>query len=255
MTAAKRRDPKCPPKLLRARIAELEAEVARLRTGSKHPKGWTDLEDAIVRHGYERQFKLATIRGELIAKGHRPRSLGAISGRAQQLGLASPFAANAWTEPEDTILRVGYAEGVTFAEIRRSLLAAGFNRRRSAIGMRAVALGISGERVNFWGDGETRIALAGLKAGKLFRDIEADLARSGFSRSKGALTKFARRHGLSRPPEPWSAGQITALRAGYAAGLSIGRLAAELGKSPGAVASKANVLGLRQRELRRKAAA
>lgn len=257
MTPAERvllQDPNCPRDLLRRRIRELEAEVKRLTLNPTHRGGWTEDEDAIVRGGYERGYKLAVIRAELKVRGHRERSLGGISGRAQVLGCASLFAPNAWTDEQDEILRTSYAAGATYAEIRRQLLAIGSKRNRAAIGMRAISIGISGDRANPWSETELAIAVPGLEIGRLFRDIEAALRAAGYERSKGSVSKLARKLGLSRPADNWSDVDEAALQASYAARRPVAAIAKELGKSYGAVTSKAMQLGLKTREARRKAA-
>lgn len=244
-------DPNCPRDLLRHRIRELEAEVKRLTLHPTHRAGWLKAEDEIVRHGYENGYRLDTIKAELAIKGLKARSLSAISGRAAELGLASLSKARVWTPEEDEILRREYEAGTKVAEIRRRLLAEGFRRNFGAIQMRAIHLGVSGNRMCPWTDRELAIAMPGLRSGRLFRDIEADLRAAGFERSEGALTKLARRSGLSRPAERWTDEQIEDLRRIYPTGRPAVSIADELGKSPKAVASKASELGLRQRRPRR----
>jgi len=247
-------DPGCPRGLLRRRIWELEAEVKRLTVNPTHRNGWLPEEDAILRRGYENGYRLDTIKAELGIKGLKVRSLGAISGRAKELGLQSLSKARPWTEVEDDILRREYEAGTAVKEIRRRLLIEGYRRNFGAIQMRAIHLGVSGGRARPWTERELAIAVPALKEGRLFRDIEAELQAAGFERSKGSLTKLARRCGLSRHPEPWTEDQVAELRAIYRPGRSAASIAAQLGKTVLSVRAKASELGLRQRQARQAAA-
>ena len=239
--------PDCPRELLRARIAELEAEVARLRTARPRRDGWSPAEEEILRHGCERRYGFEVIRAELIAKGFGERSTSNIRYRANELGVGPKKTPNYWTDPEDAILRERYAAGDRIAAIRRVLLAAGFNRRFGAIQMRAIHLGISGERTNAWSEGEEMIALAGLRSGKLHREIVEDLTRSGFTRTKASINKLAQRHGLLRPPRPWTDADRQKLRELYMAGTPAAQIAKALTRPVHSIVSKASLLGLSRR--------
>ncbi|MGX9980323.1 winged helix-turn-helix domain-containing protein [Methylobacterium fujisawaense] len=215
---------------------------------TRHPKGWTDAEDAIVQAGYERNTTLTVIRVELMGAGYRSRSLGAISARAQLLGFKSCRKAPVWTPAEDAILREGYESGLLFSAIRLKLAEAGFNRNRPAIGMRLISLGLSGERVRTWTRPELAIIRAGLDAGQSYVAIREALRHAGFDRGRSAVYKQATSmSGDRRADPPWTDRDVAILRRGYAEKASLRTIAEELGRGVAGVASKASKLGIKQR--------
>lgn len=213
----------------------------------KHHLGWSEAEEAIVRAGYEREATLALIRIELKNAGHRLRSLGAISVRAQQLGLTNVRSAPVWTKPEDDILRDGYADGDAITQIRLSLARAGFRRNRGAIQMRAIALGVAGDRVHPWTQPEKTIVRAGLDAGLTYDTIRDRLRKQGYERGRTSVAKLARSMGVRRAERPWTAADVEFLRRLYAEKLPQREIAKRLDREVGGIASKASKLGFIQR--------
>lgn len=225
-----------------------EAPAAATKTeGKPHHSGWSDPEEVILKAGYERSATLAVIRADLILAGYRSRSLGALSARAGTLGLVSTRAAQLWSKPEDDIILDGYEEELTLTAIRLKLADAGFSRKRGAIQMRAIALGVSGQRVRNWTPSERAIVRAGLEAGDTHAAIVQALEAKGFSRGRTAIAKLSQSMGVRRGEAPWKPEDDARLRVMYAAKQPLIAIAAALGRSHGAVASRASKLGIYQR--------
>ena len=235
----------------RAIIAEAlglaPAMIAPPPTATKHPRGWCDDQDAVVRAGYARGTTLAVIRAELIAAGFQPRSLGSISQHAQALGLTSERAAPLWTRPEDEILREAYEAGVRINAIRLRLAQAGFRRNRSAIQMRAIALGVAGTRVRNWTPAEKAIVRAGLDAERTFEAIRLELKAKGYERGNTSIVRLAHKMGVNRATTPWTDEELALLRQRYAEKRPVREIAEELGRNIPGVASMASKLGFKQR--------
>jgi hypothetical protein len=246
MLASPLSDPDCPRDLLRARIAQLEEEVAILRTARARVDGWSIAEDEILRHGCERRYAFEVIRAELIAKGFPARSTSNIRYRAKELGVAPTSSVRLWTDAEDAIVRERYEAGDPIKGIRKALLAAGFNRRFGAVQMRLIHLGISGERSLAWTADEERIAIAALAAGKPHRQIVEELGKRGFTRTLAGINKLADKHDLLRVQRPWTDEDRARLRELWATDMP-GRTVAEmLGRPLGGTISMASKLGLRR---------
>lgn len=224
------------------RVAALGLSAARRRR-----REWTPGEDAIIRDGYAAGKTLREIADALAASGLDRPSMSALSQRGQALGVVSARAAARWTEEEDAIVVDAYARDVRIADIVDLLLGAGYQRHRNAIQMRAIALGLSTDRVNYWTEPEKAIAIAGLEAGKPHREILADLKTAGFHRGVTAIFKFAQKHNFNRAADPWTAEDIARLRALYEKPTPVKELSAILGKTEAAIRTKAHMLGLRQR--------
>lgn len=213
----------------------------------KHPRGWCDGQDAVIRAGYARHATLSVIRIELIAAGFKERSFGSISTRAQTLGLASVRAAPLWSEPEDRILREAYEAGAFINEIRLQLARAGFRRNRGAIQMRAIALGVAGGRTRVWTQAEKAIVRSGLNAERAFEAIRVELAEKGFERGLTSIVRLAHKMGVNRATTPWSDAELATLRRLYAERRPVREIADALGRNVPGVASMASKLGLKQR--------
>ncbi len=222
----------------------LTTEIAPQRA---HAKGWTLAEDSIVRGAYARKMKLVDIARELEAAGFRRRSPANVSTRAQILGCTSQRFNDAWSDREDRIVRDAYAANVRIADIVGMLKDEGFERSRGAIQMRAIALGITLDRVRYWTEAEKKIALDGLHAGKTHGEIREDLRQAGFERGPTALFKFAQKHRIVRKPDPWTEDHIALLMQRYAEKRPVKEIAAELGKPLSSVRSRASQLGLKVR--------
>jgi uncharacterized protein DUF87 len=194
------------------------AAPAKQRRGYKRWDAWKPEEDEIIRAAYAEAARLVVILERLAAAGFN-RSASGISVRAKVLGLVAQRAQTRWTPPEDEILSGGYKDGRTLAGIMHDLAAAGFERHRGAIQMRAIALGITGNRVAAFDPREVEIMKGGLERGDKHADILAALRKEGFERSVSALDKVKKRYGLFREKFLWSTEQIEALRKCYQAGL------------------------------------
>lgn len=215
---------------------------------------WSEREDQIIKDGYANQTLLSDISRELAEAGFRERSVAGICTRAKALGLSSSHrSANAgWAPKEDEILIAGYADkDVKIMDIVGMLAAAGFDRGRVAVQMRAIALGITRDRVNYYTDEETAIARAGLEAGKSNREIITDLRNAGYHRGVTSISKFAQKHGYNRSAQAWTSEEIEELKRLYGVRppMKVRDIAEELAKPIAAVRSRASNLGLKQREM------
>jgi len=250
-----------PPQISAAAAAELlrqapamnvEATFAPAANSDRHGIGryWSDEEDRIVKDGYANTVKLTDIAFQLAEAGYRKRTIGAISMRASSLGCRSnsPIAKGSWSPEEDQIMIAAYGDrDVKIMDIVGMLAAAGFDRGRVSVQMRAIALGITRDRVNYYTEEETAIAKNGLEAGKSNREIIQDLREAGYHRGVTSISRFAQKHGYNRSAEAWTPEQIEKLRDIYKPGKPVKEIAEELGKPISAVAAYASKLGLRQR--------
>ena len=211
---------------------------------------WSEQEDRIIKDGYTKSVKLSDISRQLAEAGYRERSIGAISTRAKALGCRSthPAANSGWSPKEDEILIAGYGDrDVKIMDIVAMLSAAGFDRGRVSVQMRAIALGITRDRVNYYSEEEIAIAKAGLEAGRSNREIIAHLRAAGYHRGVTSISKFAQKHGYDRSHDSWTPEQIDQLKELYAQQKPVREIAELLGKPQSGVAAKASKLGLKQR--------
>lgn len=216
------------------------------RTG-KPVRGWTAREDAIISKGYADKLSVREVAAALEKAGCRRRSTSGVSARAHDMGLVSFKAANQWSEAEDEILRDCYTREVRMMDIVGILAKAGYERGLVSVQMRAIALGITRDRVNYWTEAEKQIAVAGLTAGKPYREVLQDLRDAGFERGTTSLFKFAQKHNFNRGADSWSAEDIEILRQRYADKVGCKEIANELNKTDAAVRTYACKLGLKQR--------
>jgi hypothetical protein len=238
--------------LLRAVPAAAAEEYSPPEKTERRGSGryWSETEDRTIREGYEASITLTEISRRLLEAGLRERSVGSISTRAKALGLThSHRSAKAdWQPREDEILIAAYQDkDCKIMDIVGMLAAAGFDRGRVSVQMRAIALGITRDRVNYYTAEETAIAKAGLEAGKSNREIIQDLAAAGYHRGVTSISKFAQKHGYNRSAEAWTPEQIARLKELYGPGKSVKEVADELGKPVSAIAAYASKLGLKQR--------
>jgi predicted ATPase len=218
------------------------------RQAGKRGLDWQQEHDKIIRDGYAASTPLAEI-GEQLATAGLQVSTSGISTRAHALGLISQKAILGWSEAEDAIVRDGYAKEIKIMEIANNLAESGFSRGRVAVQMRAIALGITRDRVNYWTKEESDIALAGLDAGKTTREIIIDLKAAGFERGVTGITKFAQKHGISRnSAKPWTESEIATLTEMYTANKSAAEIMQALDRSRSAILAMASTLGLKQRK-------
>jgi len=237
---------------LPAAARRIDAAPAARRVGRPGRRGrdWDPREDAIVAAGYrmEPSRPIKDISGDLVAAGFPIRALSTISVRAQQLGLASSRLGVAWTEAEDQIIADGYAREVKIMDIVGLLQQAGYERSRVSIQMRAITLGITRDRVNYWTEPEKKIARSGLEGGKPYREILADLKAAGFERGLTGIFKFAQKNNFNRAAPSWTPEQLERLKVLYAARTPVRDIAAELGHPEASIRTKASLLGIHQRQ-------
>ncbi|MGX9145910.1 helicase HerA domain-containing protein [Mesorhizobium sp. 128a] len=226
---------------------ETPAAAVEPDTTTNNRRGWSESDDAIVRDSFTKGLKLSQVAALLIANGGAARSLGAISVRGQTLGIKNTRTVGGWTDEEYQFVLDGYEAGAAIADIRKSLTAAGFDRSFGAIQMAAIKLGVSGSRVNLWTEEETRIALAGLAAGKTHTDVLLDLKAAGYIRGPTALHKFSTKHGVVRKRDAYTEAENEIIRARKAEGKSVKEICAELGRTESSVAAQSSKLGIKQR--------
>lgn len=245
-----------PPAISATDAAALLAQVpAVAQPGDedyRHPvgkrgRGWDQREDQIIKAAYEEKLPGRQIADRLERAGFRRRSVSAISTRAHDLGLVSDRFKAAWCEEEDNILVDAYAREVKIIDIVGLLADAGYDRGRVSVQMRAIALGITRDRVNYWTEVETRIAKEGLLAGKTHREVLQDLRDAGYERGDTAIFKFAKKHNLSKPVDSWTPEDIDRLREFYEAKTPVKQIAEELGRPIAAIRTRASNMGLKQR--------
>jgi hypothetical protein len=207
---------------------------------------WRQDWDAVIRAGYAEGKLISAISADLVAVGLSV-SVSTISTRAHALGLVSEKAIRGWAEEEDQILADAYAREVRIFDIAGLLAAKGYTRGRVAIQMRAIALGITRDRVNYWTEPEKKIALTGLAAGKTNREIIAELKAAGYDRGLTSVSKFAQKNNIDRSHDGWSDADTRKLQELYST-TSVQKLMQMFDKTRGAVAAMASKLGLRQRQ-------
>ncbi|HEV7278415.1 MAG TPA: DUF87 domain-containing protein [Devosiaceae bacterium] len=242
-----------PPRISASAAAALLQQVPTSETQVEQPRkgrrgrGWDRREDEIIAEGYREKLEVREIVDRLEASGFRRRSVSGVSGRARDLGLRSERAKSNWSDAEDQIIADGYAREVKIADIVTLLAEAGFDRGRVAVQMRAIGLGITRDRVNYWTEPEKAIAVAGLEAGKPYREILEDLRQAGFHRGLTGIFKFAQKNNYCRAADSWTAADIETLRLRYEAKVPVKEIAAELGKTEAGIRTKASLLGYKQR--------
>jgi GTPase SAR1 family protein len=231
--------------LQKVRSAEHAAPQEPPRQG-RRGRGWIDAEDKIIRDGYRDGISLAKIGGSLSAIGCSV-STGTISTRAHALGLESDKAAVGWKTREDEILREAYLREVRIIDICGLLEAEGFQRGRVSVQMRAIALGITRDRVNYWTEPEKKIAIEGLTDGTSYREIIANLRAAGFDRGITSILKFAQKNNFSRAVDHWTLDEIALLKKLYAEKMPARDIAERMQKPIGSIRTRASNLGLKQR--------
>ncbi|TPL40671.1 DUF87 domain-containing protein [Mesorhizobium sp. B2-4-6] len=217
------------------------------RQKGKRGPGWDAREDQIIKAGYTEKLAVRVVVDRLEAAGFRRRSVSGVSTRAHDLGLVSAAFKADWCEEEDQILVDAYAREVKIIDITHLLADAGYDRGRVSVQMRAIALGITRDRVNYWTEPEKAIAIAGLNAGKPYREILQDLRDAGYHRGHTSIFKFASKNNFNRTPDPWTHEDIERLREFYAKKTPVKEIAAALGKPIASVRTRASNLGLKQR--------
>ncbi|WP_292461411.1 DUF87 domain-containing protein [Mesorhizobium sp.] len=225
------------------------APAAPVVAGSKLGRrgiDWLQEWDKTIRDGYGAGLSISEI-GEALADLGLQVSTATISTRAHQLGLVSQRAIAVWSDEEDQILRDAYVREVRIIDIVKLLEERGYRRGRVAVQMRAIALGITRDRVNYWTEPEKEIAIAGLKGGLPYREIVQQLSDAGYHRGLTSILKFAQKNNLVRGADPWSHEEIERLRTLYEAKTPVKQIAEELGRPIASIRTRASNLGLKQR--------
>ncbi|WP_189348011.1 DUF87 domain-containing protein [Mesorhizobium sp. M2D.F.Ca.ET.232.01.1.1] len=207
---------------------------------------WLQEWDKAIRDGYAAGLAISDI-GQALSDLGLQVSTATISTRAHQLGLVSQRAIAVWSDEEDQILRDAYVREVRIIDIVKLLEDAGYRRGRVAVQMRAIALGITRDRVNYWTEPEKEIAIAGLKGGIPYREIVQQLSDAGYHRGLTSILKFAQKNNLVRGADPWSHEEIERLRTLYAAKTPVKQIADDLGRPIASIRTRASNLGLKQR--------
>ena len=127
------------------------------------------------------------------------------------------------------------------------LTEAGYNRGRVAVQMRAIALGVTRDRVNYWTEPEKEIVIAGLRGGLPYREIVQQLRDAGFERGLTSILKFAQKNNLVRGADPWSHEEIERLKELYEKKTPVKEIADLMGRPIASIRTRASNLGLKQR--------
>ena len=168
------------------------------------------------------------------------RSADALRLHARQLGLHRPSQRRRWSAPEDAIVRDGYANGLTCAEIANGLT----QRTPTAVAARARKLGLA-TYARRWTDGDyTRLC-------RILTVRSVNSAAQLLGRTPEAIRRRARKLGLplTRPSTGARAGarwtseedELLCLHAG----LNPAVLSALVGRSDQAIVARLRRLGLR----------
>lgn len=229
-----------------ASLADIAAELDRpfhgtrsrvcqlgLRRNSARP--WLAEEDAevLARYGTESCASIAQDLG---------RSVNATYARAWLLGVSEEISAD-WDEWEDTQLREGYRRAVPVGQlatlIGRPLL--GARSRASLLGLRHPA------QPPGWSDAEATRALELAGEGHRYLAIIESLVAEGYPRrSKNGFGQHIRILGYGRGwGRPWTEEEHDLVRATYARGESVAKLARRLSRSRSTLSWKAGELGLK----------
>ena len=114
--------------------------------------------------------------------------------------------------------------------------------------MRAIALGVAGQRTQVWTQPEKAIVRAGLDAARTFDAIRRELEAKGYERGLTSIVRLAHKMGVNRATDPWSEAEFALLRQRYAEKRPVREIAAEMGRGIQGIATMASKLGLKQRQ-------
>lgn len=216
-------------------LAGVRSKLSELGLRRNTSRPWSEWEEAEVLARYGRDAA-STIAQDL------GRGVSAVYQRAALLGLQDT-AAPPYTPWEDAQIRVGYQLGVPVAQI-----AAMIGRPVSGLVTHAWrSLGLRhANQPEAWSSEELARALELANEGHRYLRIIDMLAGEGFPRrSKAGFGPKIRQLGYGRGwGKPWTADEDELLRRTYAAGGSIKRLGAQLGRSQHSMMWRAKTLGL-----------
>jgi hypothetical protein len=215
-------------------VEQIRARRRHLGLTAPASRRYGAAEDAMLRDGWA----TGTPIGELARR--LGRSPGAVRLRAEALGLHRPTPRRRWTAAQDTVVRDGYAEGLTCRRIADGLP----DRTPAAIAARARKLGLTTH-------GRAWTALEDDRLRRLASQYSPAEIAHAFGRTPEAIRRRSRRLGLAnreapKPPRTgkrWTGDEDALLQ--LHARLDPGTLAARLGRSDFAVAARLRQLGLR----------
>jgi len=224
---------------LRRPVAQVRARRRQLNVARPQGRRYTAADDARLRAGWASDGDIDTLAREL------GRSPDALRVHAKQLGLHRPAPRRRWHAHEDALVRDGYTDGLTCAEIAAALP----GRTVIAVAARARKLGLV-TYARRWPP-QDDVRLAGILA---FHSI--DEAAELLGRTPEAIRRRTGKLGLtpSRPaPAPragrrWTTNEDERLR--LHAALNPAVLARLLGRSDHAIVARLRRLGLRVRRRR-----
>ena len=219
---------------LRRPVAQVRARRRQLNVARPQGRRYTATDDARLRAGWTSDGDIHTLAREL------GRSPDALRVHAKQLGLHRPTPRRRWQAHEDALVRDGYTDGLTCAEIAAALP----ERTVTAVAARARKLGLVTYARRWTREDDAR--LAGILA---FHSI--DEAAELLARTPEAIRRRTHKLGLtpSRPaPAPraeqrWTTNEDERLR--LHAALNPAVLARLLGRSDHAIVARLRRLGLR----------
>ncbi len=192
---------------------------------------WSTTEDRILSSLYPQGVPIRALARQL------ERSEDAVSERRRALGLPARPRSRPWTRREDDLLRASAAAGVPAAA-----LAARLGRDAEQVRRRRRALLGSTIRPRPYTPADDEAIRACWRAGGEVQRLARELGRS-----PGSIRLRAQALGVHQPSprRRWSDDEDTAVRDGYARGLTCREIAVELpGRSGAAVAARAAKLGL-----------
>lgn len=219
-------------------VAQLRARVETLGVviDVAHGKGY--------RLAHEGRAVIAAAIGDEVPTAARPAA------------AVLPRHRTGWTDPEDAIVRAGYAREATLAVIRADLICARHRPRSiGAISTRAALLGLTNARASsLWTGPEDAIVRQGYDDRITLTAIRLRLADAGFCRKRGAIQARAIALGVSgHNPQTWTQRELAIVKAGLLAGdihadiiRTLGDQGFERGRT--AVARLAQRFGIRRSE-------
>jgi hypothetical protein len=213
-----------------------QVRVRRRQLGLARPgaRRYTAAEDSALRTTWSDTVDVDALAREF---GRDPDALRL---HARRLGLHRPAPRRRWSAVEDAVVRDGYADGLTCAEIAGAL----GQRTPGAVSARARKLGLATYARRWTATEDAALArVLGVRA--------VDDAARGLGRTPEALRRRARKLGIEAPApvglerggERWTADEDELLV--LHAGVNPAVLSALLGRSDQAIAGRLRHLGLR----------